>query len=251
MPRPQKSIPAAMLSPVAWRLGAHAAAVGGLLVLGACARSAQESSPRRLHTTWSPRVVSEGQSVPRGGGVYKLGSAYQIKGQWYQPREEPAYDRHGIASWYGADFHGRKTANGEVYDMNALTAAHPTLPLPSYVHVTNIDTGRTLLVRVNDRGPYANDRIIDMSRHSARLLGFEGRGTARVRVTYAGPAPLDGNEMRERRHLAAQPWYRTGYAQSGGGFGGGGTPRPLFTTRPEPYRKPWGLGVGDVFGLAQ
>ena len=187
----------------------------GILTLGACARNSAETEPRKLNQTWSPRVVEEGQPVPRGGGSYKIGLPYQVKGQWYYPKEEPGYDQIGVASWYGPDFHGRKTANGEIYDMNALTAAHPTLPVPSYVRVTNIETGRALLVRINDRGPYANDRIIDLSRQTATLLGFQERGTTRVRVTYAGPAPLDGNVHREMQFLASQPWYRRGYALNG------------------------------------
>ena len=154
----------------------------------------------------SPRVVWGG-SVPKGGGTYKIGAPYRISGRWYIPQEDPAYDRVGVASWYGEDFHGRKTANGEIYDMGGLTAAHPTLPLPSYAHVTNVETGRTILVRINDRGPYARERIIDLSRQAARLLGSEGRGLAHVRVRYAGRAPLDGNDTREQAFLAGQPWY--------------------------------------------
>jgi rare lipoprotein A len=133
-----------------------------------------------------------------------------VKGRWYTPRHEPGYDQSGIASWYGADFHGRKTANGEINDQGALTAAHPTLPLPSYAEVTNLANGRTLLVRINDRGPYAHDRIIDLSQAAARHLQFERQGTARVRVRYLGPAPLDGNDSAERRHLAQQPWIAGG-----------------------------------------
>jgi rare lipoprotein A len=154
-----------------------------------------------------------GDIIQKGGGVYKVGIPYQINGQWFVPREEPAYDRLGIASWYGADFHGRKTANGEVYDMDALTAAHPTLPMPSYAYVTNMQNGRTVLVRINDRGPYAHNRIIDLSRRTAFLLGIAERGTSQVRVRYAGPAPLDGNDRREWRFLAAQSWYRQAVAQ--------------------------------------
>jgi rare lipoprotein A len=227
------------------------AVLGGLSALGACARNTEDTSPRRLNQTWSPRVVAENQPVPRGGGVYKIGSPYQIKGLWFTPQEEPAYDRQGIASWYGADFHGRKTANGEVYDMNALTAAHPTLPIPSHAHVTNLDTGRTLLVRINDRGPYAHDRIIDMSRQSAKLLGFHDRGTARVRVTFAGPAPLDGNERRELQFLASQPWYRQSYARNGAQndttvykqpFMAAPVLAPTQAAAPRSPQRPWGLG---------
>lgn len=159
----------------------------------------------------SPRVVWNGP-VSKGGGRYKLGAPYRVSGRWYIPQEDPTYDRQGVASWYGDDFHGRKTANGEVYDMEALTAAHPTLPLPSYAYVTNMETGRTVLVRVNDRGPYARERVIDLSRQAARLLGSERRGLAHVRVRYAGRAPLDGNDRQEQAFLAGQPWY----GQAGG-----------------------------------
>jgi rare lipoprotein A len=163
----------------------------------------------RYGTSSSERLFSEGQSIPKGGGTYKLGVPYRIAGRWYVPAEDPNYDRTGTASWYGSDFHGRKTANGEVFDMWALTAAHPTLPIPSYAYVTNLDNGRTVLVRINDRGPYAHDRLIDLSRMTARMLGTETQGLGRVRVRYAGRAPLDGNDAHERRFLASQPWANT------------------------------------------
>ena len=153
----------------------------------------------------SPRVAGAG-SVRKGGGTFKLGSPYKVAGRWYVPSEDPGYDKQGIGSWYGDDFHGRKTANSEIFDMNALTAAHPTLPLPSYAYVTNLDTNRTILVRVNDRGPYVSDRLIDLSHASARALGYEGRGMAHVRVRYAGRAPLNGDDRRERQFLAEQRW---------------------------------------------
>jgi rare lipoprotein A len=152
----------------------------------------------------SPRVASV--NVPKGGGGYKLGSPYKVAGRWYVPREDPNYEAYGVASWYGADFHGRRTANGEVFDANALTAAHPTMPLPCYAYVTNLDNGRTVLVRVNDRGPYVNDRIIDMSYAAAKQLGYTSRGRARVRVRYAGRAPLNGDDRYERQFLASRPW---------------------------------------------
>ena len=154
------------------------------------------------------RVIAYGQPVPKGGGSYKVGDPYQIDGQWHTPREDPGYDRTGIASYYAHDFHGRRTANGEIFDMSALSAAHPTLPLPSLVYVTNMENGRTLLLRVNDRGPYVNNRVIDVSRAAARYLGFETRGTARVRVRYAGRAPLTGDDRHEQRFLASQSWFR-------------------------------------------
>ena len=152
----------------------------------------------------SPRVAS--YNIPKGGGGYKLGSPYKVAGRWYVPREDPNYQEYGIASWYGADFHGRRTANGEVFDANSLTAAHPTLPLPCYAYVTNLDNGRTVLVRVNDRGPYVNDRVVDLSYAAAKQLGYTSRGRARVSVRYAGLAPLNGDDRRERQFLASQPW---------------------------------------------
>ena len=154
----------------------------------------------------SRRVAGPNDHIPKGGGVYKVGSPYQVGGRWYKPREQPDYDRIGVASWYGSDFHGRKTANGEIFDMHALTAAHPTLPMPSYAYVSNPANGRTILVRINDRGPYVGERLIDLSRASADALGLRSGGTGRVRVRYAGPAPLDGTDFRERQHLASRPW---------------------------------------------
>lgn len=124
--------------------------------------------------------VFEGGEEAAGG--FKLGKPYQVDGVWYYPEYTPYYDETGIASWYGADFHGRRTANGEVYDMNAVTAAHKTLPLPSNVRVTNLENGRSIVVRVNDRGPFVHGRIIDLSRRSAQLLGLEVKGTGMVRV---------------------------------------------------------------------
>jgi rare lipoprotein A len=134
-------------------------------------------------------VTSVGQvdTNQRPGGYYKVGSPYQIFGVWYYPVEDYNYAETGIASFYGGEtqgvnFHGRLTANGEIYDMNSLTAAHQTLPMPSLVRVTNLDNGRQMVLRVNDRGPFVRGRIIDVSRRSAQLLGFEQIGTAKVRV---------------------------------------------------------------------
>jgi rare lipoprotein A len=148
----------------------------------------------------SPRVVEDGQTVPKGGGVYRVGNAYTIAGRTYVPEANPNYNAEGVASWYGADFHGRRTANGEVFDMHSISAAHPTLPIPSYVRVTNLSNRRSLIVRINDRGPFKDDRIIDLSKKSADLLGFRGNGLARVRVEYVGRASLDGSD--DRRLLA-------------------------------------------------
>lgn len=125
----------------------------------------------------------DGGGVDTGSrGGYRVGRPYQINGRWYTPQEDFGYVETGTASWYGADFHGRPTASGETYDMNALTAAHRTLPLPSIVRVTNLDNGRSVVVRVNDRGPFSHGRIIDLSRRGAEELQFIGAGTARVRV---------------------------------------------------------------------
>jgi rare lipoprotein A len=173
-------------------------------------RSNEATSGRQIDSRYgtspSSRLFADGDTVPKGGGSYKLGSPYKIAGRWYTPAEDPAYDRTGPASWYGADFHGRKTANGEIFDMNALTAAHPTLPIPSYAYVTNLDNGRTILVRINDRGPYAHNRVMDLSRRTAQLLGTERQGIGNVRVRYAGRAPLNGDDSHEHKFLASQPW---------------------------------------------
>ena len=152
------------------------------------------------------RVIPLGQPVPKGGGRYATGVAYKVDGVWYQPREDAAYDRVGTASWYGELFHGRRTANGEIYDMERLSAASPTLPMPVYARVTNLENRRSIIVRVNDRGPYRSSRIMDVSRRSAEVLGFRHKGTARVRVQYLARAPLNGDDSYERRHLASQGW---------------------------------------------
>lgn len=136
------------------------------------------------------KKAQEDQSPPAaattGGGLYKVGKPYKVAGVWYYPREDWDYDETGIASYYAEQFHGGMTANGETFDMNAVTAAHKTLPLPSLVRVTNLENGRSLVVRVNDRGPFVNGRIIDLSRRSAQLLGMERQGTAKVRVQILG-----------------------------------------------------------------
>lgn len=141
----------------------------------------------------NPQVYGVNDKVPAGGGRYKIGKPYKIAGGWYRPRENRTYDKIGVASWYGEYFHGRKTANGEYYDMTRLSAAHPTLPLPVYARVTNLENNRSLVVRINDRGPYARDRIIDLSKRAAQELGVIRNGTAKVRVTYLADAPLDGD----------------------------------------------------------
>lgn len=121
-------------------------------------------------------------SKPFDPGNFKVGKAYQVEGQWYYPKVDLAYEESGIASWYGPNFHGKKTANGEIFDMNLIGAAHKTLPLPSVVRVTNLENGRSLIVRINDRGPFVRGRIIDMSKRAAELLGMTNKGTAMVHV---------------------------------------------------------------------
>ena len=139
--------------------------------------------------TSGPKVTVDGTEFPVGSG-YKVGTPYEVNGQWYYPGEDFTYDKTGIASWYGPAFHGKPTANGERYDMDAMTAAHKTLPLPSLVRVTNLENGRAIIVRVNDRGPFVDDRIIDMSRAGAKALGFLNKGLARVRVENLTEASL-------------------------------------------------------------
>jgi rare lipoprotein A len=153
----------------------------------------------------SPRVTNKRSRLARGGGRDQIGKPYRVAGKWYYPKEDKNYQKVGAASWYGDAFHGRLTANGEIYDMTHLTAAHPTMPLPSYARVTNTSNGNSLIVRVNDRGPYAHGRIIDLSRRAAELLDYTHHGTVKVEVEYLGRAPLDG---RDEPYLMAS--YRPG-----------------------------------------
>jgi rare lipoprotein A len=144
----------------------------------------------------SPRVVAEGQPVPKGGGRAMVGKPYTVAGRTYVPRADPNYAAEGMASWYGSNFHGRLTANGEVFDRASIAAAHTTMPLPSYARVTNVQNGRSIIVRVNDRGPYHGNRVIDVSERTAEALDFKRSGTARVRVEYVGPASVHGSDDR-------------------------------------------------------
>ncbi len=158
------------------------------LLLSACSTQSPHRQPTGWHTPQAMEYAQPRQhttaSMPSGhGGSHKTGKPYRVAGQWYYPLQSAsAYDESGIASWYGRDFHGRKTANGERYDMHALSAAHKTLPLPTLVRVTNLDNGRSIIVRVNDRGPFVKGRLIDLSYAAARELGYTSQGTARVRV---------------------------------------------------------------------
>src|SRR5690242_2377341 len=176
-----------------------AVAIGLCLALANCASSGKFAGrvDPKYGVSSSPRVVAYGDPVPKGGGTYRIGKPYTVGGRVYVPEEDANYREEGIASWYGDDFHGRLTANGEVFDMDALTAAHTTLPMPCYARVTNLSNGKSLIVRVNDRGPYHGNRLIDVSNKAAELLEFKGNGTARVRVEYVGRAPLEGSDDRQ------------------------------------------------------
>jgi rare lipoprotein A len=191
------------------RIARAGALAGACLALAHCSNSASNIDPR-YGVAPSPRVVAPGEPVPKGGGSYRVGKPYMIAGQVYYPEDNARYRAEGTASWYGADFHGRLTANGEVYDLQGISAAHPTMPLPSYARVTNLANGRSLIVRVNDRGPYHSNRVIDVSVKAAELLGFHRHGTARVRVEYVGAAPIEGSDDRVlaatlRHHRPAPP----------------------------------------------
>ena len=184
---------------LAIRVARGAAAIAACLVLANCASSGKFASrvDPKYGVSSSPRVVAMGDPVPKGGGTYRVGKPYTVAGRIYVPEEDPNYRAEGMASWYGDDFHGRLTANGEVFDMQSLTAAHPTLPIPSYARVTNLSNGKSLIVRVNDRGPYHGNRLIDVSNKAAELLEFKGNGVARVRVEYIARAPLEGSDDRQ------------------------------------------------------
>lgn len=148
--------------------------LAALLWLAGCASEPHEFSYANL-----PQEV---KAIKADGGIYKVGNPYTVLGQSYTPRENYNYVETGTASWYGDDFHNKRTANGETYNMRAITAAHRTLPLPSIVKVTNLENGKSIIARVNDRGPYVKNRIIDISEKGAELLGYKNKGTAKVKV---------------------------------------------------------------------
>jgi rare lipoprotein A len=167
----------------------------GLIVACATPTPPQPPTIARAFSALAPQpapVQQPAPAPPTPHPAYKVGDPYQVEGVWYYPKEQPDYDATGIASWYGQDYQGKPTANGEVFDRNAITGAHPTLPMPVNVRVTNLQNGLSIVVRVNDRGPYVNGRIIDLSEHAADLLGFHQQGLARVRVTFLGRADLNG-----------------------------------------------------------
>jgi peptidoglycan lytic transglycosylase len=212
----------------------------GAFALANCAATSEKIlSSNSASSKYSQKMVEDGEPVPKGGGRYSVGRAYTINGVTYTPTENVRYRGEGIASWYGPDFHGRQTANGEIYDMHSISAAHPTMPLPSYARVTNLDNGRSIVVRVNDRGPYARNRVIDMSIGAAKALDFYGEGLAHVRVEYVGRAPIEGSDdralMMTLRHGGPAPSQVMVAAAAPFGAGAGGPRLP-----PE---RPFGLGV--------
>jgi rare lipoprotein A len=169
------------------------------LALGGCAQQPQQFAqsseyfPQSTYGAASPRVVADNEPVPHGGGTYMLGRPYTVDGRTYYPSQHRAVWV-GLASWYGDAFHGRRTANGEIFDRNSISAAHPTMPLPSYARVTNLRNRYSMIVRVNDRGPFEPGRIMDVSRRVADMLDFRRAGTTKVKVEYIGSAALDGSD---------------------------------------------------------
>jgi rare lipoprotein A len=202
----QAASPRAGLSPAL--IGKLGAATALALLVANCAQAPRSGSNHHSREIGafsdpkygkaSPRVVGLDETAPKGGGRYQVGKPYMIAGRRYVPREKPqGFSQTGHASWYGVAFHGRKTANGEIYDRNMISAAHPTMPLPSYARVTNTLNNHSIVVRVNDRGPYHGNRVIDLSERTAGMLGFKHLGTTRVRVDYLGPASLAGSDDRK------------------------------------------------------
>lgn len=231
--------------PLHKRLFRCAALVAACVALASCSSSPTKTSknkfdPKRYGVAGSPRMVAEGKAVPKGGGRSVVGKPYKIAGKWYKPKLDPRYDKVGSASWYGKTFHGRQTANGEIFDMNALTAAHTTMPLPSYARVTNVKNGRSVIVRVNDRGPFHGNREIDLSKRVAELLDFKSRGTAKVRVQYVGKARLDG---RDSRYLMAS--YR-GPGSRGTQFAQAPVDPLVYGAAPVPASRPYIAASGFV-----
>lgn len=184
-------------------------------------------SSKEFGVAVSPRVTTA-KNPPKGGGRYMVGKPYTVRGETYAPIENPiGYVASGSASWYGNDFHGRRTANGEIFSATAISCASPVLPLPSYVRVTNIENGRSIVCRVNDRGPYLHGRVMDLSYRTADILGYAGKGVGRIQVQYIGPAPLNGDDTRmllasvDRPTRMEQQTTRLAMAGTPGGTAGG------------------------------
>ncbi len=226
----------------------------GCLALANCSGNVGQVDPR-YGVASSARVVKPGEPVPKGGGVYRVGKPYTVAGVTYTPEVDNQYSKVGLASWYGDDFHGRYTANGEIFDMNSISAASPTLPLPSYARVTNLQNNRSLVVRVNDRGPYVDGRLIDVSVRAARLLGFYGQGVTKVKVEYIGLAPLKGSNDRKlaqtlRDKSAPEPRVKVASANSLSFAPAYFDPEPMGATVPRhapvPPARPYAWGEGSA-----
>ena len=159
-----------------------------VLCAGAGLAACATAGPKPHYVVSGP-PSSSSEPPPNRSGLHGTMAPYQVSGRWYTPHAQPDYDQVGIASWYGAQFHYRRTANGEVFDQFSASAAHTTLPIPSIIEVTNLANNKTIRVRLNDRGPFVDGRILDLSREAAAELGYEREGVARVRVRYIGPAP--------------------------------------------------------------
>jgi rare lipoprotein A len=232
-----------------WRHAVRLVALAALVapMIAACAsggglgatvkRSAFTSSEYGVGV--SPRVTSN-PNPPKGGGRYQVGKPYTVRGKVYVPAEQPDYVAVGEASWYGSDFHGRRTANGEIFSANAITGAHPTLPLPSYVRVTNQANGRSVIVRVNDRGPYMPGRIMDLSHRAASMLGYVNNGHAQIHAQYVGPAPLEGDDTRMLMASYSGP----------ADFGGGGNTQFAYADNTNSLADIAGNFIGGLFSYA-
>jgi rare lipoprotein A len=220
----------------AMRLGAAAAAA--MLVANCGSQQTGRTIDPKYGVAASPRVVPDGEAIPKGGGRELVGKPYVVAGRTYVPTDSRGYVREGLASWYGTAFHGRLTANGEVFDRYSIAAAHPTMPLPSYARVTNLRNSRSMIVRVNDRGPYHGDRIMDVSERVAEALDFKRAGTARVRVEYVAKASVKGSDdekllatLREDGRPAPFPGMTAPVMVADRG---GAAPRPLAFRAAEP-----------------
>jgi rare lipoprotein A len=228
-----------------WRHAIRLVALAALIapVIAACGGGVGATVKRAAfgseYGAVSPRVTND-PNPPKGGGRYQVGRPYTVRGNTYVPREQPDYAASGEASWYGSDFHGRRTANGEIFSANAITGAHPTLPLPSYVRVTNQENGRSVIVRVNDRGPYMPGRIMDLSHRAAEMLGYVNNGHAQIRAEYVGPAPLEGDDTRMLVASYSGP----------ADFGGGGNTRYAQADTTNSLADMAGNFIGGLFSYA-
>nr|WP_172838617.1 septal ring lytic transglycosylase RlpA family protein [Stappia sp. ES.058] len=221
------------------------------LALAACSSSPTgkkkvKFSEEKYGVAASPRLIAGNKPVPKGGGRAFVGKPYKVAGKWYRPKDDPNYKAVGLASWYGPTFHGRQTANGEIFDRNALTAAHTTMPLPSYARVTNVNNGRSLIVRVNDRGPFHGNRKIDLSERAATMLDYKSKGVAKVKVEYIGRARLDGLDesylmASYRGPGATQP----GATQPGTLLAQASPPAGLLGPAPVPRSRPYGAAFAS------